>query len=178
VIAIVVNASGCGVQVREYAHLLARDPAYAKKAERIAAMAKELTVTTRTIRRDLEAVQQVGFPVRDEERDGKKYWRLEGAPFRALERSGFTLSEASVAETTATIWLPLRYCSTTRRATFLMREASPTDVPPNFCTINILSTPYNTSNALAPTGLGARIRERALTPLSRKVSFITSAINS
>ena len=41
VIAIVVNASGCGVQVREYAHLLARDPAYAKKAERVSALAKD-----------------------------------------------------------------------------------------------------------------------------------------
>jgi len=41
VIAIVVNASGCGVQVREYAHLLARDPAYAKKAERISAMSRD-----------------------------------------------------------------------------------------------------------------------------------------
>jgi glycolate oxidase iron-sulfur subunit len=41
VIAIVVNASGCGVQVREYAHLLARDPAYAKKAERVSALARD-----------------------------------------------------------------------------------------------------------------------------------------
>jgi glycolate oxidase iron-sulfur subunit len=41
VIAIVVNASGCGVQVREYGHLLALDPAYAKKAERISAMAQD-----------------------------------------------------------------------------------------------------------------------------------------
>jgi glycolate oxidase iron-sulfur subunit len=41
VVAIVVNASGCGVQVREYAHLLARDPAYARKAERISALAKD-----------------------------------------------------------------------------------------------------------------------------------------
>ncbi len=41
VIAIVVNASGCGVQVREYAHLLARDPAYAKKAERVSALAQD-----------------------------------------------------------------------------------------------------------------------------------------
>jgi glycolate oxidase iron-sulfur subunit len=39
--AIVINASGCGVQVREYAHLLARDPAYAVKAERISELAKD-----------------------------------------------------------------------------------------------------------------------------------------
>ncbi len=40
--AIVMTASGCGVTVKEYAHLLARDPAYAKKAERISAMTKDL----------------------------------------------------------------------------------------------------------------------------------------
>ena len=40
-VAIVINVSGCGVQVREYAHLLARDPAYAKKAERVSALAKD-----------------------------------------------------------------------------------------------------------------------------------------
>ena len=39
IVAIVVNASGCGVQVREYAHMLGRDAAYARKAERISALA-------------------------------------------------------------------------------------------------------------------------------------------
>jgi glycolate oxidase iron-sulfur subunit len=41
IVAILINASGCGVQVREYAHLLAHDPAYAKKAERISAMTRD-----------------------------------------------------------------------------------------------------------------------------------------
>jgi glycolate oxidase iron-sulfur subunit len=40
-LAIVVNASGCGAQVREYGHLFARDRAYAGKAERITALAKD-----------------------------------------------------------------------------------------------------------------------------------------
>src|SRR5664279_6029182 len=34
--AIVMNASGCGVTVKEYGRSLAHDPAYAKKAERVA----------------------------------------------------------------------------------------------------------------------------------------------
>src|SRR4029079_7299528 len=34
--AIVMNASGCGVTVKEYGHSLAHDPAYATKAGRIA----------------------------------------------------------------------------------------------------------------------------------------------
>jgi glycolate oxidase iron-sulfur subunit len=41
IVAIVINASGCGLQVREYAHMLARDPAYARKAEAISALAKD-----------------------------------------------------------------------------------------------------------------------------------------
>ena len=40
--AIVMTASGCGSTVREYGHYLAEDPAYAKKAERIGAMTRDL----------------------------------------------------------------------------------------------------------------------------------------
>jgi glycolate oxidase iron-sulfur subunit len=41
--AIVMTASGCGVTVKEYGHLLARDPAYAAKAERISALTKDIS---------------------------------------------------------------------------------------------------------------------------------------
>jgi glycolate oxidase iron-sulfur subunit len=41
--AIVMNASGCGVTVKEYGHALAHDPAYAQKAERIAALTRDLS---------------------------------------------------------------------------------------------------------------------------------------
>ncbi|MEF8792564.1 glycolate oxidase subunit GlcF [Thiohalorhabdus sp.] len=41
--AIVMTASGCGAIVREYAHHLAQDPDYADKADRIAAMTKDLS---------------------------------------------------------------------------------------------------------------------------------------
>jgi glycolate oxidase iron-sulfur subunit len=40
--AIVMTASGCGVTVKEYAHLLARDPRYAEKAARIASLTRDL----------------------------------------------------------------------------------------------------------------------------------------
>ncbi|WP_296946046.1 glycolate oxidase subunit GlcF [uncultured Massilia sp.] len=40
--AIAMTASGCGVTVKEYGHLLAHDPAYAAKAARIAALTKDL----------------------------------------------------------------------------------------------------------------------------------------
>jgi glycolate oxidase iron-sulfur subunit len=41
--AIVMTASGCGVTVKEYGHLLAHDPAYAEKAARISALTRDLS---------------------------------------------------------------------------------------------------------------------------------------
>lgn len=41
--ALVMNASGCGVMVKDYAHLLRADPAYADKARRISALTKDLS---------------------------------------------------------------------------------------------------------------------------------------
>jgi glycolate oxidase iron-sulfur subunit len=41
--AIVMTASGCGVTVKEYGHLLAHDPHYAAKAKRISELTKDLS---------------------------------------------------------------------------------------------------------------------------------------
>jgi glycolate oxidase iron-sulfur subunit len=41
--AIVMTASGCGVTVKEYGHLLAHDSAYAEKAARISALTRDLS---------------------------------------------------------------------------------------------------------------------------------------
>src|SRR5262249_25925256 len=58
-------------------------------------LAKRTEVTTRTIRRDLEALQSVGFALFDEVHDGKKYWKLETRAFKHLDDTGFTLAELS-----------------------------------------------------------------------------------
>jgi predicted DNA-binding transcriptional regulator YafY len=59
----------------------------------IDALARELTVTTRTIRRDLAALQEAGFALYDEkDDDGKTRWRVDGQVLKGLE-SGFTLAE-------------------------------------------------------------------------------------
>ena len=58
-------------------------------------LAARTGVTTRTIRRDLEALQTAGFPLFDETHDGKKYWTLEQKAFRRLDDTGFTLAELS-----------------------------------------------------------------------------------
>ncbi|MGF6570549.1 glycolate oxidase iron-sulfur subunit [Paraburkholderia fungorum] len=41
--AIVMNASGCGATVKEYAHLLRHDPAYAEKARRIVELTRDIS---------------------------------------------------------------------------------------------------------------------------------------
>lgn len=41
--AILMNASGCGVMVKDYGHLLADDPAYAAKAARVSGLTRDLS---------------------------------------------------------------------------------------------------------------------------------------
>jgi predicted DNA-binding transcriptional regulator YafY len=58
-------------------------------------LASLVSVSTRTIRRDLQALQEAGFAVYDEgEENETKRWRLDGAPFKAVQDG---LSVADVA---------------------------------------------------------------------------------
>lgn len=60
----------------------------------IPALAKDLGVTTRTIRRDLHALDEAGFPLYDEEINGAKCWRVDNkALVDALARNALTLPE-------------------------------------------------------------------------------------
>jgi predicted DNA-binding transcriptional regulator YafY len=57
-----------------------------------AKLAHEFGVTERTIRRDIEALQEAGFPIYDDRANGKKVWRLvEG--YRQKLVQGWSLSE-------------------------------------------------------------------------------------
>jgi predicted DNA-binding transcriptional regulator YafY len=57
-------------------------------------LAADTGVSTRTIRRDLAALGEAGFPVYcDEEGEATKRWKLDQRPFRGLEDNGFTLLE-------------------------------------------------------------------------------------
>jgi len=58
-------------------------------------LAEVTNVTTRTIRRDLEALQEAGFPLYDVSDEGPKLWKLNRRPFRTLDGTAFTLSELS-----------------------------------------------------------------------------------
>jgi predicted DNA-binding transcriptional regulator YafY len=67
----------------------------ASRRQTIDDLAARTGVTTRTIRRDLEALQASGFPLFDEVIDGKRFWTLEARAFRRLDDTGFTLAELS-----------------------------------------------------------------------------------
>jgi proteasome accessory factor B len=57
-------------------------------------LAAEHGVTERTIRRDIEALQEAGFPLYDERSEGRKIWRLVDGYKQRLNQT-FTLSELS-----------------------------------------------------------------------------------
>jgi predicted DNA-binding transcriptional regulator YafY len=61
----------------------------------IADMAGQHTVSTKTIRRDLAALMEAGFPLYDERYEGKVYWRL------SEEYKGLPLATLSLSETAA-----------------------------------------------------------------------------
>lgn len=64
---IVMTASGCATQVKDYGHLLAQDPAYAQKALRVAAMTRDvsevLTAESESLLAHLKGVSAIAEPV-------------------------------------------------------------------------------------------------------------------
>ncbi|EZH77560.1 glycolate oxidase iron-sulfur subunit [Ectopseudomonas composti] len=90
--AIVQTASGCGAFVKDYGHLLAGDPAYASKAARVSALAKDLVEV-------LQSEQLEQLQVRAEQRLAfhcpctlQHAQKLGGAVEGVLTRLGFGLT--------------------------------------------------------------------------------------
>ena len=52
--ALIFTASGCGVMITDYGHLLAHDPAYAERAQRISAMACDLSTAIEKLKNELK----------------------------------------------------------------------------------------------------------------------------
>ena len=48
--AIVITASGCGTTIKDYGYMLRTDPAYAEKAQRVSALAKDIYRVSRQAR--------------------------------------------------------------------------------------------------------------------------------
>lgn len=60
----------------------------------VSELAARFGVTKRTVWRDLQALQEVGFPLVDEKRDRETAWRLLQMPLKALNDAGLSVTEA------------------------------------------------------------------------------------
>ncbi|NWB31421.1 glycolate oxidase subunit GlcF [Pseudomonas gingeri] len=90
--AIVQTASGCGAFIKEYGHLLSNDPAYADKARRVSALAKDLVEVLRDEqleRLEVKSAQSIAFHCPCTLQHAQK---LGGAVEAVLTSLGFNLT--------------------------------------------------------------------------------------
>jgi glycolate oxidase iron-sulfur subunit len=90
--AIVINTSGCGVTLKDYGHMLRTDPAWAEKAAKVSALAKDVT----------EVVAKLGLP-KGAPKDLKVAYhaacslqhgqKIRNEPKTLLAQAGFTVLE-------------------------------------------------------------------------------------
>jgi glycolate oxidase iron-sulfur subunit len=98
--AIVINASGCGTTVKDYGHLLQRDPDWADKAAEVSAMA--LDISELMVRLDLQktalppeaASLKVAYHAACSLQHGQK---VVAPPRTLLQEAGFNLAEVGEA---------------------------------------------------------------------------------
>jgi predicted DNA-binding transcriptional regulator YafY len=64
-----------------------------RHGETVKALASQHDVTERTIWRDMEALQEAGFPLTDEKQNGRTRWKLMPNGLKGLTDSGLTTSE-------------------------------------------------------------------------------------
>ncbi|MNM01185.1 Lactate utilization protein A [compost metagenome] len=90
--AIVQTASGCGAFIKDYGHLLERDPAYAEKAKKVSALARDLVEVMRAEPLEqlgIHSAQRLAFHCPCTLQHAQK---LGGAVETVLERLGFNLT--------------------------------------------------------------------------------------
>ena len=91
--AILITASGCGTMIKDYGFLLRDDPAYAAKAARVSALAKDVTEFLGLL--DLpEPAQPCGLTVAYHSACSMQHGqRIDALPRRLLTQAGFTVRE-------------------------------------------------------------------------------------
>jgi glycolate oxidase iron-sulfur subunit len=90
--AIIITASGCGTTIKDYGHMLRLDPAYAAKAARVSALAKDITEYLATL--DLPRLEPkrvtVAYHSACSMQHGQK---ITMAPKLLLKAAGFTVRD-------------------------------------------------------------------------------------
>ncbi len=89
--AIIITTSGCGTTIKDYGHMLRLDPAWAQKAARVSAMAKDVTEYLATL--DLPAAEvgrglRLAYHSACSMQHGQK---IVNQPKQLLARAGFTV---------------------------------------------------------------------------------------
>ena len=90
--AILITASGCGTTIKDYGFMFRNEPAYAAKAERVAALAKDVTEFVET----LEIAPARGFDLTVAYHSAcsmQHGQQLKDGPKRLLARAGFRVKE-------------------------------------------------------------------------------------
>lgn len=90
--AIIMTASGCGTTIKDYGHMLRLDPAYAAKAARVSALAKDITEYLATL--ELPAHMPKGITVAYHSACSMQHGqRITLAPKQLLKAAGFTVRD-------------------------------------------------------------------------------------
>ncbi|MDN2567889.1 glycolate oxidase subunit GlcF [Aquibium sp. A9E412] len=91
--AIIVTASGCGTTIKDYGHMLRHDPAYADKAARVSALARDVTEYLATLELP-EPAHRPGLAVAYHAACSMQHGqRIRRQPKALLEKAGFVVSE-------------------------------------------------------------------------------------
>lgn len=90
--AIIITASGCGTTIKDYGHMLRLDPAYAAKAARISALAKDITEYLATL--ELPALERNGLSVAYHSACSMQHGqKITMAPKLLLKAAGFVVRD-------------------------------------------------------------------------------------
>ena len=90
--AIIITASGCGTTIKDYGHMLRLDPAYAEKAAKISALAKDITEYLASL--DLPSHMPRGITVAYHSACSMQHGqKITMAPKLLLKAAGFTVRD-------------------------------------------------------------------------------------
>ncbi len=90
--AIIITASGCGTTIKDYGHMLRLDPAYAEKAKRVSALAKDVTEYLSTL--DLPVQEKKNLTVTYHSACSMQHGqKITMAPKMLLKNAGFTVRD-------------------------------------------------------------------------------------